>query len=517
MKQIGHRDNPFSDYGNVIAPSRFVGRQREVNLLYQRVLSSAGGGCIAVVGEKKIGKTSLIQYAFQPGSPEIKAVQGVIVAINVSYLRDQGIHGFFGEIINKIHQAIEQQWEEYTEQASVAFQDVWKNAPLNMGHKVNEYLRAIRRLGFRVILLLDEFDSIEYIFGNELAPYLVLREIGGSPSHYGTILVTSSRVDITSIEISDRLISSLSPIFTVEHLKLMSDADFNQLMKKRLEDSPIKLARKELDFIRLYVGTHPYLSQLLAFHIWNEKSLQDRKQALPDQVLEDLLQDVLWEILPMFRKYSERMSKQQLEILNKVVCGKAENIPPIQIKYFFDRGLIVRDDRSRIFRAFGKIYEDYLCQAQIPIPNYNVEDETGQLRRYMSAIIMSRTSKNQYRVLITKLGKTSHWELPKIPHETQEPSQTVLNRLLEHINFDTLFPENGIEQYEPISVRKFKYEMVDYFMCTLSVQVDQIPEDSDIAFLSIPLAREHLEYSDDRLAFDEAVERFLFKDEREER
>src|SRR5437016_2273417 len=50
--------NPFL-YGNPVPPSRFVGRQNAVRTLYGRLRN---GESTAIVGEPRIGKSSLLRY-----------------------------------------------------------------------------------------------------------------------------------------------------------------------------------------------------------------------------------------------------------------------------------------------------------------------------------------------------------------------------------------------------------------------------------------------------------------------
>ena len=56
--------NPFV-YGGPVDVNRFVGRQHEVNLVFEQV-TSAVRGSVAVIGERRIGKTSLLHYVSAP-------------------------------------------------------------------------------------------------------------------------------------------------------------------------------------------------------------------------------------------------------------------------------------------------------------------------------------------------------------------------------------------------------------------------------------------------------------------
>ena len=58
-------ENPFT-YGNPISePGRFFGRRREVEQVYSRLLNAEAESS-SLVGERRIGKTSLLQYLMHP-------------------------------------------------------------------------------------------------------------------------------------------------------------------------------------------------------------------------------------------------------------------------------------------------------------------------------------------------------------------------------------------------------------------------------------------------------------------
>ena len=58
-------ENPFT-FGNPISdPARFCGREREQRQIVNRLLSSAHEST-SVVGERRIGKTSLLTYLANP-------------------------------------------------------------------------------------------------------------------------------------------------------------------------------------------------------------------------------------------------------------------------------------------------------------------------------------------------------------------------------------------------------------------------------------------------------------------
>jgi len=56
--------NPFI-CGGPVPPSHFIGREREVQIVFDQITSHALGS-IAICGDRRIGKTSLLQYVCHP-------------------------------------------------------------------------------------------------------------------------------------------------------------------------------------------------------------------------------------------------------------------------------------------------------------------------------------------------------------------------------------------------------------------------------------------------------------------
>ena len=53
-------DNPFADYGNIVRGKRFVGRSNDLRVVENRVIRPPEPGNLAIVGDYRIGKSSLI-------------------------------------------------------------------------------------------------------------------------------------------------------------------------------------------------------------------------------------------------------------------------------------------------------------------------------------------------------------------------------------------------------------------------------------------------------------------------
>ena len=53
--------NPYTNRGTIRNPQEFFGREREVRRIFSRI-SSSHPQCISIIGERKIGKSSLLYF-----------------------------------------------------------------------------------------------------------------------------------------------------------------------------------------------------------------------------------------------------------------------------------------------------------------------------------------------------------------------------------------------------------------------------------------------------------------------
>ncbi len=56
-------ENPFADYGNIVRGERFIGRRDDLQVIEGRVIRPREAGNLAIIGDHRIGKSSLVYKA----------------------------------------------------------------------------------------------------------------------------------------------------------------------------------------------------------------------------------------------------------------------------------------------------------------------------------------------------------------------------------------------------------------------------------------------------------------------
>ncbi|MEE8442508.1 MAG: AAA-like domain-containing protein, partial [Dehalococcoidia bacterium] len=247
--------NPFT-YGNPITnPSRFFGRRQEVEQIFSR-LRNPEFESSSIVGERRMGKTSLLTYA---SHPDVVRSFGLDPDMYLFVYVDLQIVGpdstptrFYQYLLRRIASRIEDPGlkEELTRFGHQETIDTYDLA---------DALEAIERNGIHIVLLMDEFENISYNtnFGPEF--YYGLRSLA---IHHDLAIITASRQDLVELSQSDEVRSSpFFNIFATINLQPFIRADVEQLLQHYLKETGISFSQEEVEHTVMLTGLHPHFLQ----------------------------------------------------------------------------------------------------------------------------------------------------------------------------------------------------------------------------------------------------------------
>ena len=162
--------NPFT-FGNPIRdPARFFGRSEDLRQVVNRLRSSAHEST-SVVGERRIGKTSLLKHL---DTPEVAAGLGLppdeycMVYIDFQGLTDITPERFWGRVLRKIERSI------CMPELATEINQLRKQASFDL-FDLEDLFETIADSGLTTVLLIDEFEYVTQnpnfgsdFFGNDL-------------------------------------------------------------------------------------------------------------------------------------------------------------------------------------------------------------------------------------------------------------------------------------------------------------------------------------------------------------
>jgi hypothetical protein len=249
------RSNPFT-YGNPISdPQRFIGRAREVEQIFGRLRNEEFESS-SLVGDHRIGKTSLLKYL---ADPDVRQAHGLgpgrcsFVYADLQMV-DQAMDP--DRLWRRILTLMQRQCadERVTEKVSALVRQERLDA-----FDLDELFQEVDDQGHHVVFLLDEFERVtaNVNFGPDF--YYGLRSL---MIHHRVALVTSSRLELIELCHSDAVKSSpFFNIFANISLRMFSRAEFELMVGRALAATAVAFSEPEMDCVVGLAGLHPYFLQ----------------------------------------------------------------------------------------------------------------------------------------------------------------------------------------------------------------------------------------------------------------
>jgi hypothetical protein len=254
--------NPFT-YGNPISdPRRFFGRTREVEQIFSR-LRNAELESSSLVGDRRIGKTSLLNYL---ADPEVRATHclGPEHYIFV-YVDLEMVDATMGpeQLWRQLLTLMGRQCKDPRVRELLAGLEKDEQLPT---FTLDKLFQEVDDKGQHVVFLLDEFERIteNANFGPDF--YYVLRSL---VIHHRVALVTSSRLEL--IELCHSAAIKSSPFFNIFaniNLRPFSLVDFELMISRSLSTTTVQFSEQDMEHLVDLAGLHPYFVQAACWMLY---------------------------------------------------------------------------------------------------------------------------------------------------------------------------------------------------------------------------------------------------------
>ncbi len=267
--------NPFT-FGNPIKqPERFIGRKAEIRQIANRLLSSAHEST-SVIGERRIGKTSLLSHV---AHPEVSASLGLtpdkfcLVYVDFQGLTDITPARFWQRVLAKAARSV------CDESLRSAFNSLSGRSAFDLFDLEDVFQSAMDR-GLTIVLLLDEF---EYVTEN---PNFRSDFFGGLRAlaiHCGVALVTATRRELVELCHSEEIKGSpFFNIFANVVLRPFSRDEVEEMLTCYTGAPPEGMPAAQRDLVWHLAGGLPLFTQIAGYYL--EEGRQEGRTA--DQLRE---------------------------------------------------------------------------------------------------------------------------------------------------------------------------------------------------------------------------------------
>lgn len=344
-------ENPFADYGNIVRGERFIGRRDSLRVIENRVIRPREPGNLAIIGDYRIGKSSLVYRAVLEQKERLLAKKQIPIWINLATF-DQAPF-FFRSLVTRCSDEIEELgWitDPIESAASRALQD---ELSWSEGYgRIQRFFERVRQAGFRILFILDEFDHARYLFKGDISGFQGLRELSYRPE-WRVTFITTSRRSLRDIELQTRAISTFDLIFHKHYLGMFNEPDTQEYFA-RLSSVGIEISPSLKDRVSFYCGGHPYLLEMLGYEI--VELFREQQEVDVDHAAHRIGRSFLDQYDHMISILSEDGS---LNKMLQVLFGPVVDVKQTDVDELLRYGLIQPTDRGD-YVAFSAHFQTYL-------------------------------------------------------------------------------------------------------------------------------------------------------------
>lgn len=257
--------NPFT-FGNPIRdPAKFYGRDEELRQIVSRLRSSAHEST-SVVGERRIGKTSLLKYIGSDAKADdlgLPSDEYCTVYIDFQGLTDITPVRFWQRVLRKMERAI------CLPDLLPAIQKIRKLGEFDL-FDLEDMFETIGEQGLTTVLLLDEFEYVTQNpnFGSDFFGGLRALAI-----HQNLPLVTSTRRELVDLCHSDEIKGSpFFNIFANVVLRPFNKGEVGEMLNGYLAETGQSFSNAEKALVVALGGGYPFFTQMAGSYLVETKN-----------------------------------------------------------------------------------------------------------------------------------------------------------------------------------------------------------------------------------------------------
>jgi serine/threonine protein kinase len=209
--------NPYLNRTMIKRKEDFFGRTQEIKRIYAR-LNATPPGSVSIVGDRKIGKSSLLNYVYAQGNRQQNlehADRTVMVFLDLQQQKNMSMESFVRTLLGIADFELRGRLDI-------------KNCALNLDG-VRDMVQRLDEGGYRLAILLDEFEAVTTNPNFNLEFFSFLRFLA---NHYNVSYLTSSARDLQVLchtkEISD---SPFFNIFSTMRLGIFQRSEAEELVR----------------------------------------------------------------------------------------------------------------------------------------------------------------------------------------------------------------------------------------------------------------------------------------------
>lgn len=329
----------------------FIGRKESLRRLRQLFVD--GSSNVSLVGLPRVGKSSLAAM-LAPTADEQAEKKIAWIPLDISTLTGRGLGevGMWQMIVSQLRRRLRRLgvdeaalWIDEDLDTVLGLDAAAPGAFVKLQSALDAIFRELKNEGVRVLLVLDEFDSIKTVLGNGTGPYCALRDFISQPYYDVRALAVSRRrlhtiLGDSGSDPKDRN-STFWGVFQPERLQAF-DANEMREYERRLAEYGLTLTEADRAVLEEYTGRQPFLLSRLGREM-AQRALDGQAQLPMDALCA--------EQAPFFREHYAWVeqaleSDGYLPDLLDMVYGSGRYVPEDVKETLFAMGYLEQDENG---------------------------------------------------------------------------------------------------------------------------------------------------------------------------
>ena len=347
--------NPYIWKTTITNPECFFGRKEEVEDIYERI-NSEDPQSVAVVSERKMGKSSLLYYLYHKKEEYLRDPEKyVFIYVDIQGETFNSRDEFFKVILERLREN-----EKLRDSIVVDDKDNHEN--------VKKTVSKLNADGYKLILFLDEFDLLVQ---KESIPQLY-ENLRALANNYAVDYITATVKSPT--ELTKEHGSPFFNIFTRRNLGAFSKEEAMELIEgpSAREGVPLK---NDAKFVFEIAGLHPYFIQIACSKLFKYKSKKERlSKSDRDKICEDILEDSTFQ----FGQIWKHLSKKEKEVLLKLAKSESTDTKAEYIlKDLIRKGYVIKKGKGH--NIFSSVFKVFVVQKREKPVDIDLEHQSMQI------------------------------------------------------------------------------------------------------------------------------------------
>lgn len=332
--------NPFTNRSTIYKESEFFGRRRELYDIYSRLM---GGQSVSLVGERRVGKSSLLQALDFPGQRSRFRIPPAlrIVHLDLQYMAGCEEDDFLEYLLEEAGDRLEVD---------------------EVGPPRRESLRrlakeAVRGRSLQLVIALDEFDVL---LNNRQISLDFFAYLRAWSSEFRICFVGASREGgVERMLESSGTGSAFLNVFGSVYIGHLREEEALELIVTPARGQGIEFDPSDIERVVELAGFHPYFVQIACCHLFQLRQPDQPQDDLDVALEQKFRHEAMDNLVYLF----ERLSEEELKALRSFALGG--NLVDSPAVYHLERKGILIDwqGRRRLFsRTFEKLLQSEIAQ-----------------------------------------------------------------------------------------------------------------------------------------------------------